>query len=294
MTPKTTNPPVLSATGLSKSFGRQRVLRNLNLQLGAGELVGLAGKNGSGKSTLLSILAGLRLPDKGSACVFGEASATASDAALARLAYVAQREFVLQELSPNAYVRFIGSFYPKFDRTYARALLRRLDVDSRAAMASMSLGQRQRVELVRALSVRPGLLLLDEPLSGVDPLGRQQLIQEVLHAATQYSTAVLLTTQVYSDIEQSSVVLALLDRGALAFRESIHSLRGRHVKLRLPSAEWLAKLPAGLQTQALPDGGYAVVAAIDKLAGCDPGLSGLATTAPSLEEIVVALGLSRP
>lgn len=281
---------MLQASDLKKSYGGAAVLNGLSMNLQPGDMLGLVGINGSGKSTLLHIFSGLIASDSGNVTLMQENPRTASNAVLAKMAFIGQRHHALNELNAERYVRYVGSLYPQFDLAYARSLLARLDVPPKQAMLAFSEGQRQRVEVVRALSVRPALLLLDEPLSAVDPAGRRQIIQEILRAAQQEGAAVLLTTHIFSDIEHTSVELAILEKGKIRLRERIDTLKKDYVRIQCEQGnrpEFLIANKAGQLVLALPDGGWSAVLRRDALPD-DLGVNFLLST-PSLEDIFLAL-----
>lgn len=281
---------MLLASELTKSYGGKAVLNGLSLHLQAGDLLGLVGINGSGKSTLLHIFCGLITPNSGRVALMGETPSLASNAVLAKMAFVGQGLHLLHQMSAERYVRYVGSLYPHFDLAYARSLLARLDVPPHESMFEFSEGQRQRVEVVRALAMRPELLLLDEPLSAVDPAGRRQIVQEILATARQFGAAVLLTTHIFSDIEHTSVDLALLENGKIKLRERIDRLKQDYVRIQSTDnaqPEFLAAGGVGKLVLALPGGGWSAVLRRDALPA---DLSArLAVSTPTLEDIFLAL-----
>lgn len=248
--------PLLEAQGIRKSFGGKPVLDGLDLCIMPGALIGLIGRNGAGKSTLLNLAAGLLAPDAGSIRLQGMPPSEASDAVLADLAYVGQNRFTLGDLSAQRYLDFVGSYYPNYHADLAKSMLKRFEVPSNQAMLGLSPGIRQRIEIVRALSVQPKLMLLDEPLSSVDPTGRRQIIAEVLGFAQSHGAAVLLTTHLLGDIERASAEVAVLHRGRIIARDPVRELKARFVKLESTAAERPAFLTHAQFVHPTPDGGW--------------------------------------
>lgn len=249
-------PTLLQTEGIKKSFGKKRILDGVDLRIEPGALVGLIGRNGAGKSTLLKIAAGLLAPDAGKVLLQGSAPATASDAILAELAYVGQNVFLLPELSAGRYLDFLGGYYPNYRADIARSLMKRLEVPTDQAMIGLSPGIRQRVEIIRALSIQPKLMLLDEPLSAVDTIGRRQIIAEVLKFASSHGAAVILTTHLLADIERVTTEVAVLHQGRIIARDPIRDLKARFVRLESASPEQPAFLTQAQFVQPLPDGGW--------------------------------------
>jgi len=165
---------VIAGRGLRKSFGRQPVLRGVDLQVGPGECVALLGANGAGKTTLLRILATLDKPSAGQLEVAGLDALRRPDQVRARLGLVAHQTYLHAELTVAEDLRFYGRLYgvPSL-ASRMHALLAELGLADRAQMrvAALSRGQQQRLALARALLHDPAVLLLDEPDTGLDAEG---------------------------------------------------------------------------------------------------------------------------
>jgi ABC-2 type transport system ATP-binding protein len=280
-------PALLTAHAVHKRYVLKRVLRGVDLELDPGDALGLVGRNGEGKSTLLKCLVGLEPFERGQIRVFGQDPRTLGDAELARLAYVAQGEAPFPDFSARDYVRYLAGFYPSFDVPFALGLLKRWDTPLKQPLQTLSLGQRQRVEVARALGVRPQLLLLDEPLSGVDPLARRQVLDELVGFARLSDCAVLFTTHILSDIEQLGVELALLRDGQIQFRESISSLKSRYALVRRDGDATEPRWAQARSVRPDPRGGWIAIIERDRL----PELSDADHLAvPTLEDLFVELG----
>ncbi|HTT05129.1 MAG TPA: ABC transporter ATP-binding protein, partial [Steroidobacteraceae bacterium] len=158
--------PVLSAesplcgAGLSKTFDGEPVLRGVSLAIERGSILGLIGRSGAGKTTLIRILLGLLAPDAGRAWVLGEPALALTDTARQRLGYVPQSPDTLGWMRVGDMLAFIGSFYPHWDAGYVADSLLRWSIVPGKRLAALSLGERQRVALIRALAMRPQLLVL--------------------------------------------------------------------------------------------------------------------------------------
>jgi heme ABC exporter ATP-binding subunit CcmA len=213
-------PPAAELRGVAQRFGRNVVLRSLDLTLEPGTLVGLVGANGSGKTTLFSILAGLLQPDAGERRLFGVDAADVSHALRARLAYVAHAT----QLYPGLSGRENLELYADLRRACglasraAEEVLTRLGLSREAQgrpVGSYSRGMAQRVALARALAASPDLLLLDEPFTALDARGRAQLA-EVLLAERARGAAILLSSHDLDALVQICDRVVLLERGGLA------------------------------------------------------------------------------
>jgi ABC-2 type transport system ATP-binding protein len=211
-----TDTEVITARGLSKSFGGRPVLNMLNLTVGRGEAVGLLGANGAGKSTLLKSLLGLQPADAGRCTLFGESSSALSPAARARIAYVPQNPGQFPWLSGQAMLRYVSSFYPAFDWNYARELAARWKLALRTPIGVLSPGQQQRLSIVRALSTRPEVIFLDEPIASLDPATRIAVIDELVSEKVQRPLSILFSSHIIGDLERLCSKFAVLAAGEIA------------------------------------------------------------------------------
>jgi heme ABC exporter ATP-binding subunit CcmA len=196
--------------GITCRFGRNAVLRGVDLEVGPGEIVGLLGANGAGKTTLFSILVGLRQPDAGVRSFAGR-EVTEVDASIrARLAWLAHQPQIYPLLSARENVELFLDLAGRRPGEVAVELLGRLglaDVVDRPVQ-TFSRGMAQRVALARALALEPELLILDEPFTALDRAG-QALLVELLRAEAGRGAAVLLSSH---DID---ILAGLVDRAAL-------------------------------------------------------------------------------
>lgn len=202
---------LFSVTGLSKRFGRRQVVSGVNLQVAAGEVVGLLGANGAGKSTTFRMVVGLLKPEAGT-IIFRDRDITMLPMdARARLGmgYLAQEPTVFAQLSVADNVRIVlEQHYPKAEQdTRLASLLEELHLTHLAKNLARSLsgGERRRLEITRALVVEPKLLFFDEPFAGVDPRSRSD-ITGVTAELKRRGVAVLITDH------HAEAILGMVDR----------------------------------------------------------------------------------
>ncbi len=202
---------LFSVTGLSKRFGRRQVVSGVNLQVAAGEVVGLLGANGAGKSTTFRMVVGLLKPEAGT-IIFRDRDITKLPMdARARLGmgYLAQEPTVFAQLSVADNVRIVlEQHYPKAEQdTRLASLLEELHLTQLAKNLARSLsgGERRRLEITRALVVEPKLLFFDEPFAGVDPRSRSD-ITGVTAELKRRGVAVLITDH------HAEAILGMVDR----------------------------------------------------------------------------------
>src|SRR5690348_816973 len=157
--------PAFRLRDIQLSYDKLSVLEGLDFELASGQVVGLIGANGAGKSTLIRVLLGLVEPQSGTAELAGEPAAALSAATRGRVGYVPQSPKLFAWLDGAGMLRYFGAFYPGFDPAYAEALAQRLKVSLNTSIQLLSPGQQQRLSIVRALSTRPDILILDEPMA---------------------------------------------------------------------------------------------------------------------------------
>lgn len=213
--------PLLSATGLHKSYGGKPALKDVSFAIRAGEMVALLGPNGAGKSTLLQLLTGLFSPDKGEVQVLGHDMRTHPARALAGLGVVFQQMALDLDLSVRANLLFHTDLHgmPRAvarERIDAQLAAIGLQDQAKAVVRGLSGGTRRKVELVRALLHRPRVLLMDEATVGLDPASRQQLLDTVRSLCNTQGLAVLWATHLIEEVKTADRLL-LLHQGTVRF-----------------------------------------------------------------------------
>ncbi|AFZ66805.1 ABC transporter ATP-binding protein [Deinococcus peraridilitoris] len=227
---------VLRASGLTKRFGRRTALEPLDFELRSGEFLGLLGVNGSGKSTLVKMLAGLVSPSAGHLEVLGERPGPRTKLGVAYLPEV--DHLYLSWRSADAYA-FLERFFP-MNRARFAGLLDFLHVDPRARFGTLSKGNRTRVRLALTLAREARLYLLDEPLSGIDPLTREQILRALMGAFPAGAGVVLATHQV-GEAENLFDRVLVLDGGRVLLSggaEDIRRARGSSIDRAVKDAAW--------------------------------------------------------
>lgn len=252
----------LCCAGLSKAFAKEPVLRGISLAIERGAILGLIGRSGAGKTTLIRLLLGLLAPDAGSACVLGDPALKLTDAVRQRLGYVPQTPDALGWMRVGDMLEFVGSFYPDWDAAYVADSLLRWNIAPGKRLASLSLGERQRVALIRALAMRPELLVLDEPASALDPVARRELLRELAMLAAESGTTVLFSSHIVSDLERVASHVAVLHGHRVLLHAPVDELKESHGLLQLDAgaaARLPPKLAGELSRRRRSDGGASVL-----------------------------------
>lgn len=226
----------LIVRGLSHGYEGSQVLSGIDLSLEPGGVLGLIGRNGAGKSTLIRAMLGLLQADAGECTVFGEAALKLSDHTKARMAYVPQQPEALAWLTARQMLDYVGRFYPTWDAAYAKATLENWRIAPNKLLGKLSPGERQRVDLIRALASRPELLVLDEPAAALDPVARRDLLREIALRAGEAGTTVLFSTHIVSDLERVASDIAFLHEGKLLLHCPLDDTKERFARLWMPAA----------------------------------------------------------
>jgi ABC-2 type transport system ATP-binding protein len=213
----------LAVAGVSHRFGDVTVLRDCSFAVPAGSVVALVGRNGAGKTTLLRAIAGLLRPDRGTVTVFGR---PVGAAVLARIGYVGQQAPLYPMLTVAETLRLGARLNPGWDRPYARELARGLA--PAAKVGSLSTGARTTLALAMALGKRPGLLLLDEPLAGLDPVARTETVGTLMAQVADRGTTVLMSSHVVADIDGVCDRVVVLAGGRVRLAAEIEPVLAGH------------------------------------------------------------------
>ncbi|CCH29745.1 ABC transporter ATP-binding protein [Actinosynnema sp. NPDC047251] len=210
------------ARGLGLRYRRKEALRDCSFELAAGRVTALVGANGAGKSTLLKLAAGLLRPSSGEVEAIGEVAFVAQDKPL-------YRSFTVAEV-----LRFGQVANPGWDAAYADRLVEEAGLARTGRVGGLSGGQRARLALVVALARRPQVLLLDEPLSEMDPAARQESLRAIMVAVAENATTVVLSSLVLADLEGVCDHLLLLDQGRVRLSEDVETLLEQHKVVAVP------------------------------------------------------------
>ena len=203
--------PAIRAEGLSKRYGDVDALKDLDLDVAPGEVVGYLGPNGAGKTTTIRLLLGLIRPSRGRAEIFGFDCQRQPVEAHRRLAYVAGEASLWPSLTGAETLHLLARVQGTVDAAYRDVLVARFDLDPSKKVRAYSKGNRQKLILIAALMTRPQLLVLDEPTSGLDPL-MEQAFRHCVHEAQERGQTVFLSSHILSEVE------ALCDRVAILRR----------------------------------------------------------------------------
>jgi ABC-2 type transport system ATP-binding protein len=205
---------VITARQLSKRYGQQFALKDLDLEVQPGEVLGYLGPNGAGKTTTIRLLLGLIAPTSGNATIFGLDVREQAPEVHRRLAYVPGEANLWPSLTGRETLALLGRVQGSVDSAYRDELIERFDFDPAKKVRAYSKGNRQKLSLIAALMTRADLLVLDEPTSGLDPL-MEQAFRECIREATRQGQTVFLSSHILSEVEALCDRVAILRMGEL-------------------------------------------------------------------------------
>ncbi len=210
--------PAITTNGLTRSFGHHVAVDHVDFDIASGEMFGLVGPNGAGKTTLIRMLCGILEPSGGSACVLGHDLTTETAQIRPLIGYMSQAFSLYQSLTVAENLQFYGNLYghvPAGRQQDVCHLVGLDDSDLSRQITDLPTGVRQRAALAAAVLHSPKLLFLDEPTSGVDPVGRRDFWALIRGLAAQ-GTTVIVTTHVMAEAERCDRVALMLDGRAFA------------------------------------------------------------------------------
>lgn len=218
---------MLKVEGIKKNFGTKQVLKNINIEINAGEVYGLIGANGAGKTTLMNIIAQVLKPDEGRVFVDREEITSANNLAN-KVGYIIDIPAMFEFMTVSEYLEFLTSpmkltkqdFVKKVNFVLKAVGLH--DVKDRR-ISTFSRGMKQRMGIAAALISDPKILLMDEPSSALDPQGRFEVVQIINYLKSQGKT-IILSTHILNDVERVCDRMGLLVDGSVIIEGNIHEL----------------------------------------------------------------------
>lgn len=219
----------IETVNLTKQFRRLKAVREVNLRVAEGDIYALMGPNGAGKSTLIKMLMNLVRPTAGEARMMGGNSEYLRGRRLEHIGYVSENQKMPDWMTVQSFLNYWRPFYPTWDRSLEDKLVKRFELPMKQKLKSMSRGARMKAALVSVLAYRPRVIVLDEPLSGLDPLVRDQLMEGLLGLANE--ATVLFSSHDLAEIEHFADHVGYMEDGRLLVSESIDVVRKRFCRV---------------------------------------------------------------
>ncbi len=215
------NMKLLEVKNLNKSFDNKDILKDINLSIQSGKIIGLLGKNGVGKTTLIKLINDLLTPTSGKILIKGNEVGVETKKIVS---YLPERTYLNKQMKVSEAISYFEDFYDNFDSDKAKKLLEDLDLDINQKLSKMSKGMQEKVQLVLVMSRNADLYVLDEPLGGVDPATRDYILDTILSNFNE-NASVIISTHLISDIEKILDEVIFIDKGQIVLQSDADKLR---------------------------------------------------------------------
>lgn len=212
---------LLKIDNLNKKFDDKYILKDINLTISNGKIIGLLGKNGAGKTTLIKMINDLLTPTSGEILIKGNKVGVETKKIIS---YLPERTYLNKQMKVKEILNYFADFYENFDIQRAKKLLEDLDLDINQNLSKMSKGMQEKVGLVLVMSREAELYILDEPLGGVDPATRDYILDTILSNFNE-NASVIISTHLISDIERILDEVIFIDNGSIAIHSNTDELR---------------------------------------------------------------------
>ena len=212
---------IVQISGLNKSYGYKQIIKDMNLNLEGGKIIGLLGPNGSGKSTLIKILGGVLKPDSGNVTIDGKQIGIDTKRIVS---YLPERTYLSPSMKVREAISMFADFYEDFRTERAEEILNRLNINLNDRIKSLSKGTREKVQLVLVMSRDALVYLLDEPMGGVDPAAREYILKTILSNYNE-NACVIISTHLISDVEKVLDQVLFIQNGNVILNSTVDEIR---------------------------------------------------------------------
>ena len=241
--------------GVTKQFGSTIAVDHLSLEIPRGTAFGLIGPNGAGKTTIIKMLMGLLPPDAGRSSVLGIDPLADPVAVKLRVGYVPEEQCIYRWMRVGEAVGFCSSFYDTWNAQRCAELLDQFELDANKKVKHLSKGMRAKLSLLLAIAHEPEVLILDEPMGGLDPIARDEFLDGVLRALCDRQHTILFCSHMLSDVQRLADTIGIICEGQLLVHDSTDSLLEGTKRIRavLGSSGRSVEPPAGTIWQRVHD-----------------------------------------
>jgi ABC-2 type transport system ATP-binding protein len=224
------NTPAIDITGLTKTYGRDRGIEEVNLRVEEGEIFGFIGPNGAGKSTTIRVLLNLLFPTSGLAQIMGMDVVRDSKKIKYHTGYVPSDANAYPNMETDEFLRYCGRFFrPDGQERRINELTGLFEVDRKRKISDLSMGNRKKISIIQSLLHEPKLLIVDEPTMGLDPLMQARFF-ELLRSENRKGMTVFFSSHTLSDVQMLCKRVAIIREGRIIKVEEIETLRKRQLK----------------------------------------------------------------
>ncbi len=238
---------MIRITDVVKDFDGFRALNHLNMHVPKGAIYGLVGPNGAGKSTIIRHITGVYRQDQGEVQIDGKA-VYEDPAVKAKFAYIPDDIFYFTQANAIDMMKYYKGIYPKFDEQLFSALADCFPaVDVRRNIRSLSKGMQKQVAFWLSVCCRPELLILDEPVDGLDPVMRRQIWSIIMGDVAEHGTTVLVSSHNLRELEDVCDHVGIMNEGKILIERSLSDLQGSVTKVQAAFSGDMPKLPEGIE-----------------------------------------------
>jgi ABC-2 type transport system ATP-binding protein len=224
---------VLEVKGLKRHFGSVAAVDGVDLTVRAGEIYGFLGINGAGKTTTIRTLMGIIAAEAGTITLMGETTRRTSVKQKRRIGYVSQEQNFYPWMSCKALGKFVGSFYPTWDKAEFSRLLAVFEIPEARRVSHLSGGMKAKLALAMAIAPKPDLLILDEPTAGLDPVARREFMEIIVAQARQHQRTTFFSSHLIDEVERCADRIGILHAGRMRFEGGLQDLRAEVRRLVL-------------------------------------------------------------
>ena len=226
---------VVEMNNVRKSFRKTEALCGLNLRVPSGSIYGLLGRNGAGKTTAIKLLMGMLKADSGNACVFGLPVADAAKGIeiRRRVGFVTEEKELYPYMTVDQMIRFTRPFFPKWRNDLEQRYLKMFDLPSDRKIPKLSKGMRSKLMLLLAICRGAELLILDEPMEGLDPAANEDVLRELVDLAAAEGTTIFFSSHQIADVEQIADRVSIIDHGVSLLADRLDAMKDRYQRIQI-------------------------------------------------------------
>ena len=215
---------ILECKKLRKSYKLNNALNDIDLSVKGNKIVGLLGPNGSGKTTLIKLAVGLLKPTSGEILIDGKPIGVETKEIIS---YLPDRDYLDKNQNVDSLIKLFEDFYPDFNKQTALQMFQDLKIDTTKKFKALSKGNREKVQLILAMSREAKLYLLDEPIAGVDPVTRDYILNTIIKNYNKDAT-LLISTHLINDVEKILDEVVFVNNGDILLHDTVENIRSKN------------------------------------------------------------------